>query len=188
MDLRRLTTSWRWSTRAFHHRRPGRVGVPARPVPGRQGARTELGTVLFERLGRRVGLTSRRGAHGPAQKALRDVETGRAAVAAVTGLPAGSLALASLPTLAADPMAGIVGRFRRRHPGVAVDLAAPEDTAELVDLVRDGQCELGIGEETGLPTDLRTVPVEVNDCWSSCRRGHPGRRERFSGLSRAGAS
>jgi DNA-binding transcriptional LysR family regulator len=69
--------------------------------------------------------------------------------------------VASLPTLAAHPMAELVGRFCRHYPDVAVDLSAPEDTSELVDLLRTGQCELGIGEETGLPSDLRVVPVEV---------------------------
>jgi DNA-binding transcriptional LysR family regulator len=58
-------------------------------------------------------------------------------------------------------MAELVGRFCRHYPDVAVDLSAPEDTSELVDLLRTGQCELGIGEETGLPSDLRVVPVEV---------------------------
>jgi DNA-binding transcriptional LysR family regulator len=102
------------------------------------------------------------------------VETGRAAVEAVTGLRSGTLSLASLPTLAAHPMADLVGRFCRRYPDVAVDLSAPEDTAELVDLLRTGQCELGIGEETGLPTDLRIVPVEVQRLLVILPPGTPG--------------
>jgi LysR family carnitine catabolism transcriptional activator len=122
----------------------------------------ELGTELFERLGRRVLLTSAGEALvGPARQVLRDVETGKAAVEAVAGVRSGTLSLASLPTLAAHPMADLVGRFRRRYPDVAVDLSAPEDTADLVELLRTGQCELGIGEETGLPSDLHTVDVEV---------------------------
>jgi LysR family carnitine catabolism transcriptional activator len=122
----------------------------------------ELGTELFDRLGRRVVLTAAGEALvGPARQVLRDVETGRAAVEAVTGLRGGTLSLASLPTLAAHPMAALVGRFCRHYPDVAVDLSAPEDTSELVDLLRTGQCELGIGEETGLPSDLRVIPVEV---------------------------
>jgi len=122
----------------------------------------ELGTELFDRLGRRVVLTAAGEALvGPARQVLRDVETGRAAVEAVTGLRGGTLSVASLPTLAAHPMAELVGRFCRHYPDVAVDLSAPEDTSELVDLLRTGQCELGIGEETGLPSDLRVVPVEV---------------------------
>jgi DNA-binding transcriptional LysR family regulator len=122
----------------------------------------ELGTELFVRLGRRVLLTSAGEALvGPARQVLRDVETGRAAVEAVAGVRSGTLSLASLPTLAAHPMAELVGRFCRHYPNVAVDLSAPEDTAGLVDLLRSGQCELGIGEETGLPADLHTVGVEV---------------------------
>jgi DNA-binding transcriptional LysR family regulator len=122
----------------------------------------ELGTELFDRLGRTVRLTAAGEALvGPARQVLRDVETGRAAVEAVTGLQGGTLSMASLPTLAAHPMAELVGRFCRHYPDVAVDLSAPEDTADLVDLLRTGQCELGIGEETGLPADLYTVDVEV---------------------------
>ena len=135
----------------------------------------ELGTELFERLGRKVRLTSAGEALvGPARQALRDVETGRAAVEAVAGLRSGTLSLASLPTLAAHPMADLVGRFCRRYPDVAVDLSAPEDTADLVGLLRTGQCELGIGEETGLPTDLRTVPVEVQRLLVILPPGSPG--------------
>jgi DNA-binding transcriptional LysR family regulator len=115
----------------------------------------ELGAPLFERVGRRVLLTSAGQALvGPARQSLRDVETGRAAVAAVVGVTAGTLALASLPTLAADPLAGLVGRFRRHHPGVVVDLAAPEDTSDLVAMVRDGRCEAGLAEADRLPDDL----------------------------------
>ncbi len=115
----------------------------------------ELGVALFDRVGRRVRLTAAGEALvGPARQALRDVETGRAAVAAVAGVRSGSLALASLPTLVADPLAELVGRFRRRYPGVVVDLAAPEDTSDLVAMVRDGRCEAGITEIPEIPGDL----------------------------------
>jgi DNA-binding transcriptional LysR family regulator len=84
---------------------------------------------------------------GPARQALRDVENAAAAVAAVTGLVAGRLDLASLPTLAADPVADLVGRFRRAHPAVSVRLAAPFDTEELADWVRSGTAEVGVTEQ-----------------------------------------
>ncbi|HWE68820.1 MAG TPA: LysR family transcriptional regulator, partial [Acidimicrobiales bacterium] len=120
----------------------------------------ELGTVLFHRLGRRVVVTPAGAALiGPARQALRDVETGRAAVAAVAGLEAGSLAIASLPTLAADPLAGIVGRFRRDHPAVTVDLAAPEDSDDVVAMVQDGRCELGLTDSDRLPEGLVAHPL-----------------------------
>jgi LysR family transcriptional regulator, carnitine catabolism transcriptional activator len=120
----------------------------------------ELGTELLHRLGRGVRLTPAGEAlTGPARQTLRDIETAKAAVASVTGLETGALSLASLPTLAADPLADLVGRFRAAHPGVVVDLAAPEDTAELVGLLRDGRCELGLAEPVALPEALATHPL-----------------------------
>ena len=76
------------------------------------------------------------------------METGRAAVDAVTGLAAGRLDLAALPTLAIDPVAPLVGAFRVAHPGVDIALADPGDAAEVVDLVASGECELGITAES----------------------------------------
>jgi DNA-binding transcriptional LysR family regulator len=122
----------------------------------------ELGVPLFERLGRRVVTTAAgRALIEPARQALRDVETGIAAVGAVAGISAGSLSLGSLPTLAADPLAGMVGRFRRQHPGVVVDLAAPEDSPDLIAMVRDGRCEAGITESIGVPDDLTSYEIGV---------------------------
>lgn len=119
------------------------------------GLEAELGARLFDRTGRRVRLTSAGEALvGPARLVLRDLETGRAAVAAVAGVEAGALAVASLPTLAAEPLARLVGHFRQLHPGVVVDLAAPEDTSDLLAMVRDGRCEVGITESGNLPADL----------------------------------
>ena len=118
----------------------------------------DLGVKLFDRIGRRVQLTEAGSALlGPARQALRDLETGRAAVAAVAGLVSGALSLASLPTLAADPMAGLVGRFRSQHPGVRVDLAAPEDSRELFDLVETGESELGLTDALDVPDSLEAT-------------------------------
>ncbi|MGO8860334.1 MAG: LysR family transcriptional regulator [Acidimicrobiales bacterium] len=115
----------------------------------------ELGVALFARSGRKVQLTAAGAALlEPARQVLRDLQTGQAAVEAVAGLRAGYLTLASLPTLAADPLAPLVGEFRRHHPGIRVDLAAPEDTGELFDLVVSGRCELGVTEAHDVPDAL----------------------------------
>ena len=116
----------------------------------------ELGVELFTRIGHRVTLTPAGSALlEPARRVLRDLETARAAVAEVAGVLAGSLSLASLPTLAADPMAGMVGEFRRHHQGVRVDLAAPEDSDDLFALVESGTCELGLTDAARRPGDPR---------------------------------
>lgn len=120
---------------------------------------TELGAALFHRLGRTVALTPAGEALVPAaRQALRDLEVGRRAVDEVTGLAAGHLDLACLPTLAVAPLAPLVGAFRVAHPGVTVRLADPTNTAELHHLVRTGQCEVGLAEDSPAP-GLETVPL-----------------------------
>jgi DNA-binding transcriptional LysR family regulator len=117
----------------------------------------ELGVALFTRLGRTVRLTPAGEALlGPARQVLRDLSTGLAAVAAVAGLEAGSLTLASLPTLVADPLSLLVGTFRRHFPGIRIDLAAPEDTSELLDMVASGLCELAVTEAHDIPDTLES--------------------------------
>ncbi len=120
----------------------------------------EVGAQLFTRIGHRVRLTAAGSALlEPARQVLRDLETGRAAVAAVAGLLSGSLSLASLPTLAADPMASMVGEFRRHHQGVRVDLAAPEDSDDLFSLVESGASELGLTDAADVPQTLAAVTL-----------------------------
>jgi DNA-binding transcriptional LysR family regulator len=115
----------------------------------------ELGAALFTRSGRSVRLTAAGEALlEPARQVLRDLATGQAAVAAVAGLSAGNLTLASLPTLVADPLAPLVGAFRRRFVGIRVDLAAPEDTDELIAMVTSGSSELGVTEDHDIPEGL----------------------------------
>jgi LysR family transcriptional regulator, carnitine catabolism transcriptional activator len=115
----------------------------------------ELGAELFHRLGRRVTLTAAGEALvGPARQVLRDVQVGTAAVAAVTGLAAGHLDICCLPTLAVRPGARLIGRFRQEFPGVTVDMSVADDPARLVELLRSGDCELGITEAAMVPSEL----------------------------------
>jgi DNA-binding transcriptional LysR family regulator len=148
MDLRRLRLflavvdegGFTAAAKAQHTAQPG-VSLAVRELE------QELGTPLLVRSRQGVALTPAGEALvAPARQALRDVETAAAAVAAVTGLVAGRLDIASLPTLAADPMADLVGRFRRAHPAVLVRLAGPNDSYELAEAVRSGEVEVGITE------------------------------------------
>jgi LysR family transcriptional regulator, carnitine catabolism transcriptional activator len=124
----------------------------------------EIGAELFTRIGHRIKLTAAGAALlEPARQVLRDLETGRAAVEAVKGLLSGSLSLASLPTLAAEPMAGMVGQFRRHHRGVRVDLAAPEDGDDLFALVESGTCELGLTDAADVPRTLAAINLGTQE-------------------------
>jgi DNA-binding transcriptional LysR family regulator len=111
---------------------------------GIRALEAELGAELFERRARPVRLTAAGEALiEPARRAVRDLQTARAAVESVTGLESGHLDLVSLPTLSIDPVAELVGRFRLAHPGVEVRLREPDDAASVATLVRSGQSELG---------------------------------------------
>jgi DNA-binding transcriptional LysR family regulator len=119
----------------------------------------ELGTELFHRVGRGVRLTAAGEAFlGPARALLREAANARGAVASVAGLEAGHLDIVALPTLVVEPLVALVGEFRRAHPGVTVRITEPEDAAAVLELVRTGECELGLGEgaieRTGLEADV----------------------------------
>jgi LysR family transcriptional regulator, carnitine catabolism transcriptional activator len=124
----------------------------------------ELGAALFARVGRGVILTPAGEALvGPARQTLRDVETGRAAVAAVAGLESGRLDVGALPTLAVDPVAPLVGAFRMAHPGVRVALADPDDADALGGLVASGACEIGLTVAPATTPGLRTRTLGTQD-------------------------
>ncbi len=120
----------------------------------------EIGVDLFHRVGRRAVLSSAGVAFlEPARQLLRDRAVLTASVTAVTGLAAGRLDLVSLPTLAVDPLAPIVGAFRHSHPGIVVYIEQPEDAAAVASSVRSGRSEVGLAE-LPIPDDgLVTEPI-----------------------------
>jgi DNA-binding transcriptional LysR family regulator len=85
----------------------------------------------------------------------------------VAGLRSGRVDVSALPTLAADPLAGIVGRFRRRYPGIVVGLAAPDDSAEVISAVRSGTVEIGLTERParGAADDLTVSELARQELW-----------------------
>ena len=142
---------------------------------------TELHTLLFHRVGRRLMLTPAGEALvGPARQVLRDVEVGQAAVEAVAGLERGRLDLGALPTLAIDPVAPLVGAFRLTHPGIAIALADPADAAALDDLVATGGCELGVTVDRADARNLVTHTLGTQDLLAVLPPGTPVPRRALS--------
>jgi LysR family transcriptional regulator, carnitine catabolism transcriptional activator len=123
----------------------------------------ELGVELFHRVGRGVRLS----AAGEvvldlARGVLADVAGLRAAAADVSGVQTGRLDLAALPTLAVDPLADLVGRFRRSHDGVSVRIAEADDASGaggVARLVAGGRAELGLAELPVAGRGLISVPL-----------------------------
>lgn len=120
----------------------------------------ELGAPLFVRAGRGVTLSHAGEAFmGPARRLLREVENVRTAVGAHAALAIGRVDVVALPTLAVDPLVGVVGRFRGRHPGVSVRVIEPSSAADLRTMVRDGRAELGLTDSRPRDGDLVSQQV-----------------------------
>jgi LysR family carnitine catabolism transcriptional activator len=113
----------------------------------------ELGTTLFHRLGRGVTLTTAGEALlEPARQVLRQFAMAYALVRNVGDLAAGRLDIVAVTTLAVDPLARLVGLFRRSYPAIDVTITDPEHATAVAEMVRTGQCELGMADFS--------VPVE----------------------------
>jgi DNA-binding transcriptional LysR family regulator len=125
---------------------------------------SELGVQLFHRVGRGLRLsTAGEALIGPARQILRAIEEARHAITGVIELRAGTLEIAALATLAVDPMAGMIGHFRARYPGVEVRVLEPEGADQVSALVREGACELGAAH-LPLPRDqLTALPLGTQE-------------------------
>jgi DNA-binding transcriptional LysR family regulator len=116
----------------------------------------ELGVELFHRVGRGLRLSAAGQALvGPAREVLSAIDLARSAVGAVGEVLAGTLQIAALATLAVDPLAALIGRFRREYPGVGVRVHEPDTAAGLGTMVREGVCELGLAHLPLPREDLR---------------------------------
>ncbi len=105
---------------------------------------SELGADLFHRVGRGLRLSPAGEAFvGPARRVQQAIDEARDAITGIVEVKVGRLEIAALATLAVDPMANLIGRFREQHPGIEVRVHEPESADGVRALVRDGTCELG---------------------------------------------
>lgn len=140
----------------------------------------ELGTPLFFRIGRTVKLTDAGLAFvGPARRLLREAQNVIAAVAGHAALTAGAVDVVSLPTLVADPLAVVIGRFRQRYPGVAVRVHDPLTTANLLEMVSDGRAEVGITDAGSTPRGLVRRSLADQELLAVLPPGSPSRSGRM---------
>lgn len=124
-----------------------------------RGLEQEVGAALFRRMGRGVRLTPAGEALvGPARQVLQDFTRVLTAAQQVTGLISGRLDIVAVTTLAVDPLTAFVGAFRKRYPGVEFSVSDPENAAAVVDVVRRGQCEVGLTEH-----DVSAAGLEMLD-------------------------
>ncbi len=120
----------------------------------------ELGAPLFHRLGRGLRLSDAGEAFvGPARQIIRAIDEARNVISGVAELRVGTLEIATLSTLAVDPMAPLIGEFRDRYPRVEVRVAEPEGANGIRELVGGGACELGAAHLPLAGTGLIAHPL-----------------------------
>ncbi|HKF78207.1 MAG TPA: LysR substrate-binding domain-containing protein, partial [Candidatus Dormibacteraeota bacterium] len=116
---------------------------------------SELGSPLFERLGRSLVLTAAGEAFRPhAERVLLEVEQARLRILEVRGLRRGRLAVGSVASAAARLLPAPLAEFRQHHPGVETILREHHTTDELEDAVLAGELDLAVVQLPGRRSDL----------------------------------
>lgn len=143
----------------------------------------QLGHALFERRGRRLVLNSAGEALlASTERALAELERGVAAAAQAACLDAQILRLTVLPSFAQRWLLPRMQRWRQRHPGLALEISA---SAQLADLGREGfhaAIRQGSGPWPGLVAEEligTSMPlIAVGSPAAARRLGLQGRRPR----------
>ena len=163
MELRQLAYFVAVAEEAHFTRAAERIPI-AQPAISQQIRRleVELGEALFVRDRRAVRLTAAGEALLPRARATLSAADGaRQAVAALSGLMSGRLAVGLVQTRPHERIAHLLGEFCRRHP--AIELAVVEDhTDGLLASLTSGELDtalLGLGPYHEIPPSLDSLPV-----------------------------
>jgi LysR family cyn operon transcriptional activator len=106
------------------HRAAARINL-SQPAASRQinALEAALGISLFDRIGRRLKLTSEgEGLLRLSRRLLQEVETFSEKASALKKGETGILRVAATPMVIENTLSPFLGRYRRRHPGVEVQL------------------------------------------------------------------
>jgi DNA-binding transcriptional LysR family regulator len=117
-----------------------------------QELEAELGTRLFDRLGRAVHLTETgRVLDEHATGLFRTLTDARHAIADLQGLQRGILTIGASTTPGIYVLPGVLGVFRQRHPGIDVTLHLG-NSEQVASRVRAGEFDLGlVGDHRASP-------------------------------------
>jgi DNA-binding transcriptional LysR family regulator len=120
----------------------------------------ELGTELFQRVGRRLVLTSAGEALiEPARQVVRGLENAKAQVDSVAGGRTGRVEIAAMPSQSVDPLTGMIQAFTSQYPGLTVTVRAAFTVDDVIARVRGGETELGL---VASPEPLTAAGIAVH--------------------------
>ncbi len=105
----------------------------------------ELGSALFERLGRGVRLTpAGESLVEPGRRVLRAFGVAQGAVRRTADGGQGRLTIIANTLWAVDPLVAVIGEFRQLHPGVQLVVGDPGSRSDVLDRVRSGEFHFGL--------------------------------------------
>ncbi len=148
------------------------VSQPALTVQIRQ-LEESLGVRLFDRTKRLVILTQAgRDLLAPLQRVLTDLEAVMNTSHDLAGLRRGSVAVATLPSIAASLLPIVIRRFTAGHPGI--DVTVSDVIGErVVQLVKAEEVDFGIGSRMGPDRDVEVVDFLTDRMCAFLPEDHP---------------
>ncbi|WP_311948296.1 LysR family transcriptional regulator [Halomonas piscis] len=134
----------------------------------------QLGTRLFDRIGRRITLTEAgRVLHPRAQSILLAVDDSRRALANLNGQVGGRLSLATSHHIGLHRLPPLLKRYTRRHPGVELGLEFLDSEQAYRDVL-DGRLEIAVVTLAPEPHEqLDVVPIWTDRMRFVCAADHP---------------
>jgi LysR family transcriptional regulator, carnitine catabolism transcriptional activator len=133
----------------------------------------DLGVRLFDRSTRSVALTRAGDDFLPtAERLLDDVQSAVASVADLAARRRGRVAVAVLPSVAAELLPRAIGALHARHPDITVSLR--DDVAELIPArVRSGEVDFGLGAIDSIDADIAGSPLVSDELIAVFPPSHP---------------
>ncbi|MFZ1844368.1 MAG: LysR substrate-binding domain-containing protein, partial [Nitrospira sp.] len=123
------------------------------------GLEKELGTRLFDRLGRKVVLTQAGELfHVHAERALRELDQAEQVVQELLGAKRGRLVVGALSTVNSYLIAPLVSRFKQRFPDIHLQVHA-QASADVVSGLLSNRLDIGICLLPLTHPQLTTVPL-----------------------------
>lgn len=133
----------------------------------------ELAVRLFDRTTRRVELTDAgREFRNSAAKALEELEHAVESVHELAERRRGRLRIAAPPLLAAVVLPQAIAEFRKRFPGISIQLA-DVGTEQIVESVRNGKADCGLGTFSPAEEGIERLPLVRDSLMVFCDHRSP---------------
>ena len=146
-----------------------------------QALERELGEDLFERTGRAVRITEAGATFlFHAEHALKSVQEGRDALAALRDATIGTLRIGSAPTISTYVLPQILKAFRTHYPSIGVSVRSGRSD-QIMRMVLADEVQIGLVRALAHP-ELETVPLYNDEVVLITDPGHPFAAEGHASL------